>query len=335
MEEVTSAVSQMATLLVITAVGFLATKLGYLDEGVKDKITALLLNITLPCMIVASAGNLESGQLEDRVILIFCLGVFQFLLLLIVACLFNGVFRVSRDQRSLYCFMSVCTNTGFIGIPIADALYGSESVLLCSVFIMVMSVLLYSVGVSILISGQKYDSGQGKCDSEGASDAARASSVSSGIDVRKIVRAIFNPMTGGALLALVLVFAHLSLPPVIQHSCELIGSITAPLAMMMVGVIIAHTKIASVVTEWRLYPYIILRQLVAPAVLFLILRMIVSDPIVLGIFTVMFAMPVGTMTPMFCASYGRDALLPAKGTILSTLASFIVIPLLILFMLMV
>lgn len=335
MEEVASAVSQMATLLVITAVGFLATKLGYLDERVKDKITALLLNITLSCMIVASARNLESGQLEDRVILIFGLGVLQFFLLLIVACLFNGVFRVPRDQRSLYCIMSVCTNTGFIGIPIADALYGSESVLLCSVFIMVMSVLLYSIGVSILVSGQKYDGEQGKHNSGMASDAARGPSISSGIDAGKIVRAIFNPMTGGALLALVLVFAHLSLPPVIQHSCELIGSITAPLAMMMVGVIIAHTKLASVVTEWRMYPFIILRQFIAPAALFLVLRTVISDPIVLGIFTVMFAMPVGTMTSMFCASYGRDAVLPAKGTILSTLASFIVVPLLILFMLMV
>lgn len=335
MEEVASAVSQMATLLVITAVGFLATKLGYLDERVKDRITALLLNITLPCMIVASAGNLESGQLEDRVILIFGLGALQFFLLLIVACLFNGAFRVPRNQRSLYCFMSVCTNTGFIGIPIADALYGSESVLLCSVFIMVMSVLLYSVGVSILISGQKYDGEQGENNGGMASDAAQGLSISNGIDAGKIVRAIFNPMTGGALLALVLVFAHLSLPPVIQHSCELIGSITAPLAMMMVGVIIAHTELASVVTEWRMYPFIILRQLIAPAVLFLVLRTVISDPIVLGIFTVMFAMPVGTMTPMFCASYGRDAVLPAKGTILSTLASFIVVPLLILFMLMV
>lgn len=335
MEEVISAVSQMATLLVITAVGFLATKLGYLDKGVKDKITALLLNITLPCMIVASAGNLDSNQLEDRVILIFGLGALQFFLLLIVACLFNRVFRVSCDQRSLYCFMSVCTNTGFIGIPIADALYGSESVLLCSVFIMVMSVLLYSVGISILISGQKYDAGQGECDGEVSSDAARGPSMSSGIEVGKIVRVIVNPMTGGALLALVLVFAHLSLPVVIQQSCELIGSITAPLAMMMVGVIIAHTKLASVITEWRMYPFIVLRQLIAPAALFSVLRTVISDPIVLGIFTVMFAMPVGTMTSMFCASYGRDAALPAKGTILSTLASFVIIPMLIVFMLMV
>lgn len=60
MADISNAIFQMAILLIVTLVGYLAARLGYLDMYVKDKVTALLLNITLPCMILASAGNLDA-----------------------------------------------------------------------------------------------------------------------------------------------------------------------------------------------------------------------------------------------------------------------------------
>lgn len=60
MADISNAIFQMAILLIVTLVGYLEARLGYLDMYVKDKVTALLLNITLPCMILASAGNLDA-----------------------------------------------------------------------------------------------------------------------------------------------------------------------------------------------------------------------------------------------------------------------------------
>lgn len=308
MGDISSAVFQMAILLIVTAVGYLAAKLGYLDMRVKDKITALLLNFTLPCMIIASAGNLDAATLGTQVPISLVLGALAFFLWVLVAFLFNVVFRVPKEQRPLYYFMSVCSNTSFIGIPVADALYGESAALLCSVFIMATSTLMYSVGIALLLGG-------------GAANK------------KNVLRAVVSPLTIAALLAIALVFSGLRLPLILQDSMELIGSITPPVAMMLVGVIIANEKISRVVKEWRLYPYIIIRQLVASAAACFLLSIFVKDPVLLGIFTVMFAMPVGSMAPMFCASYGKDSVLPAKGTILSTIASFVIVPLLVAFML--
>ena len=153
MGDISSAVFQMGILLIVTAVGYLAAKLGYLDMRAKDKITALLLNITLPCMIIASAGNLDASTLGIQVPLSLALGALAFFLWVLVAFLFNVVFRVPKEQRPLYYFMSVCSNTSFIGIPVADALYGESAALLCSVFIMATSTLMYSVGIALLVGG--------------------------------------------------------------------------------------------------------------------------------------------------------------------------------------
>lgn len=315
MTDIANAVFQMAVLLIVTAVGYVAAKLGYLDMNVKDKITSLLLNITLPCMIIASAGNLDASTLGIQVPLSLLLGAVAFFLWVLVAFLFNVVFRVPKKQRPLYYFMSVCSNTSFIGIPVADALYGESAALLCSVFIMATSTLMYSVGIALLVGG-----GNGLSDQK-----------SSKSQVLVVIRAVISPLTVSALLAIVLVFSGFKMPLLIQEPMDLVGSITPPVAMMLVGVIIANEKVGNVLREWRLYPYILIRQLLASAAAYVVLSFFINDPVLLGIFTVMFAMPVGSMAPMFCASYGKDAVLPAKGTILSTIASFAIVPCLVAF----
>ncbi len=315
MTDITNAVFQMAVLLIVTAIGYVAAKLGYLDMNVKDKITSLLLNITLPCMIIASAGNLDASTLGIQVPLSLLLGAVAFFLWVLVAFLFNVVFRVPKQQRSLYYFMSVCSNTSFIGIPVADALYGESAALLCSVFIMATSTLMYSVGIALLVGG----------------DNGLFEQKSFKSQVLVIVRAVISPLTVSALLAIALVFSGFKMPSLIQESMDLVGSITPPVAMMLVGVIIANEKVSNVLREWRLYPYILIRQLLASAGAYVVMSFFIDDPVLLGIFTVMFAMPVGSMAPMFCASYGKDAVLPAKGTILSTIASFAIVPCLVAF----
>lgn len=109
---------------------------------------------------------------------------------------------------------------------------------------------------------------------------------------------------GIALLAIVLVFSGIKLPSILQDSTDLIGSLTLPLAMMLVGVIVANEIFSNAVCEWRLYPYIFIRQLFASALAYLVFKQLLTDPILLGIFAVMFAMSVGSKASMFCVNYG-------------------------------
>lgn len=69
------AFAQMLMLLIITAVGYACTRLGYLDFYTKDKLTKLLMNVALPCMIVASAAGVDAGQIGSQAALAFALGV--------------------------------------------------------------------------------------------------------------------------------------------------------------------------------------------------------------------------------------------------------------------
>ena len=321
MVDLSGAIQQMVMLFIVAIVGYIAAKLGYLDMDTKNKLTKLLLNITLPCMIVASVDGLSLEEAGALVPWAFGLSAAQFFLLLACGVVCCVILRVPANQRREYIFMCLCTNTGFIGIPVVAALYGTESVLFSSIFVMVISAFFYSIGLMVIAPA-----------SQDAGDAGEHGIVAA----LKAVpwKSIVNPSMVGCLIALALFFAQVELPDLVVDTLDMIGGITSPVALMLVGVIMANVDLKSVVGELRLYPFILIRQLVVPALLYFVLRALVPSELLVGVFTIMFAMPVGSMASLFVEMNDGDSELVAKGTILSTACSFAAIPALVAIMTM-
>ena len=306
MVDLTGAIGQMVKLLVVVVLGFAAAKLGYLDRGMSSRLTKLLLNITMPCMILASIDGLDASEAGAQVPLAFALAFLMFALLLATGLLCTTVLRVPATQVREYLFMSACPNTGFIGLTVLSALYGSESLLFGSIFTMVHSFLISTV--ALLIIAPEEEGG-----AKGHAPKIQWKTVAS-------------PLTVACVLSIALFFAQVELPGLAVETLDMVGGITSPLALMLVGVMMADVDFKSVLSEVRLYPYILIRQLIVPVALYALLSLAVDDTLLVGVFTIMFAMPVGTMVSLFVEQSGRDAELAAKGTILSTAASFAAIP---------
>ena len=78
--------------------------------------------------------------------------------------------------------------------------------------------------------------------------------------------------------------------------------------------------------EKRLYPYTIIKQLVIPTIFYFILKHIISDELILGVTIIISAMPVATITIMFCNQYEGNINLASKSIFITTLCSVITIP---------
>ena len=296
-----TAIAAMVMLLVTAAVGFLATRLGYLDKHVHSRLSKILLNITLPCMIVASVADLDPASSRHLVIDSFAYGFALYVGLFVLSCVCNVVLRVPRSQRGTYLFMGTLTNLAFIGIPVGTALFGSQAAFVAAIFILATNLVIYSLGALVCM---------------------RLSDVSGNIDVRAMLS---GPLVA-CIVALVLFLSHVQLPAFVSDTLGFIGGVTSPLAMMMVGYIIASSHARDVLGEWRIYVVSIARQLVVPLLMWVLLRDVVPDRMMFSMFVVMFAMPVGTIVPMVAPNYGLDDRLSAKGTIISTVLSFATIP---------
>lgn len=325
MENALGGLSQMAVLVIIAAVGYLAGKLGYIDTHTKNKLTQLLLNITLPCMIVASVHSLSANNAGAVIGPAFAMATAQFFLLFATGALLAIVLRAKREDRAVYTFMTICTNNGFIGLPLVAAVLGSESVIISSIYIMVSSFFNFSIGYMLLARN------------EARMNPASSSSTQTG-QGKTLTRlsipwkSMVNPCLVGSIIALALFFSEMQLPDILQDSLSLLGGTTGPVAMLVVGVIMAETSFADVVREVRLYPYIAIRQLVLPMVFFAGFTALGFSNLLAGVFALMFAMPVGSMAPTFVARFHGNAQLTAKATILTTIGAFITIPLIVVFM---
>lgn len=302
------AFTQMGVMLIICAVGFVGTKAMVLRREQVADITRLLINIGLPCMLLASVNDMENGVDIAQMGVAAVLSAVQFFLLMATAVICNVVMRTPKDQRMTYVFMSACTNVGFIGLPLISAIEGAQSVVFCGIFVALLGIFVYSIGFTLL--------------------APPASGARRSIPWRSML----NPAAIASVISIALVLLHFEFPPVLHQALSLMGATTAPLAMLSVGIIIAGASLTGVVSEWRLYPAIVVRQLVVPGLSYAALRALGVDPLVSAVYTLMFGMPVGAMAPAFAQLVGHSPELPAKGMIISTVLAFATVPGLVLLM---
>lgn len=322
MADFANTLGSMFSLIIVTMLGYVAARCGFLSADIRPKLSGLIFNITLPCTILASVGEVDASTGVEAITWSLVLAVALFFVMLAGSALANLVMRTPRGERSLYLWMGVLTNTGFIGFAVLESIFGGPSVFLGSIFIAISNVFLYSLGVAVLRSG-------------GARSENAESAVADGkrrrrtVDVRGMLRDMVNVPLVASLIAMVIFFARVPIPVPIMQAASMAGGVTSPLAMMLVGLSIADANLGAVLGQPRLWGFILIRFLAVPLAVYVLLAPVVPSALALGIFVVMLAMPTGSMAGPIAATYGQDGELPAQGTIVSTIASFAIVPALI------
>ncbi|MFP7696805.1 AEC family transporter [Trueperella sp. LYQ143] len=301
---------------IITAVGVIAGRIGILDRQTITRLIHLIVHITMPAMIIAAVAHVDPQLGRQRIPTAGCLAVLAFVIMLVFGYIFVCCARVRPSHRAIYVFMSLCTNVSFIGIPVSRALYGFDGVVLASVFVMVLSFFMYSLGFALLARAGMDVTPRG----------SRASRL-----FRSLRRAVNMPVLA-SLAAIGMLYCQISLPPIINDACDMLGTPTAPIAMMCVGAMMSRLSLRELLGELRLYPFIVLRFFVLPLACVILLKLYGLDVAVIHIFAMMCIMPVGSMAGPFVDRFGLDGKLAAKGTIVSTIFAFAGIPMTILAM---
>lgn len=140
---------------------------------------------------------------------------------------------------------------------------------------------------------------------------------------------LINPGIIFSIIAIIIYLTKWKMPQIIGETSNLIGSITTPLAMMLIGSSLADIPPKEVINDIRLYPYTIIKQIIMPILFWWVLKFIVVDKVVLGVLVVLVAMPVGSSTVMFCNQYEGNVDLASKSIFITTLASVFTIPILV------
>ena len=98
--------------------------------------------------------------------------------------------------------------------------------------------------------------------------------------------------------------------------------------MLVIGCVLAAYPLKTILGRWHMYVFCVVRLIVIPVLVWAILRLFVTDPLILGVMVVISAMPAATNTVLICSKYNGDESTAASGLFLSTTLSLITLPIL-------
>lgn len=291
--------AEMLVILFAIAAGYVANHLGYLGGETDQKLSKLILNITMPAMIVAAVITGEELPEISVILSILEVGVvfyvLEFALVLTVPRLLPG----TAGEKGVYRYTLAFPNVGFIGYPVAVALYGDGALFYAAILALPFNLLSYSLGPLMLAGAARFR-----------------------------WRQLLSPCIVASVLGLVLALTRLRPPAIVGEMLDFVGDITVPLSLLVVGSLLAHMSPGKVLRSPKLWVLSVLRLLVMPALLCLVLRGMHIEAMVLGIAVSQMGMPVAVNGTLLSMEYGGDTEAMAQVTFLTTLGAIITIPVL-------
>ena len=294
-------ISQMTSLFILILVGFGAAKLKMIDGRFSQQLSVFVINISSPCLIVSSVlGDISPDK--NLILPVLGIGCVTYAFFVAVAMLLSRLMSKDRDMQGIYGFMLTFGNVGFIGYPIVASIFGQYAIFYASLLNIPFTILAFSLGKKMIQGGQ------------GSLDLNWKVFVS-------------PAMIACYVSVLIVVFDIDWLPNLVVTPLTLLGNITVPAALLVIGTSMAQMDLRKIFSGKLVWGVSVLRLLVLPVVIFYLTRLMGFDDDILGINTVLAAMPVGTYGAMFCLQYGKDESVMVQGILISTLLSIISIPL--------
>ena len=358
---------QMIVMFLMMAVGYLCYRKQILTEEVSKKVSAIVVNVANPCMILSSA--LTDQQMQGKeLVQTLAIVVMMYAFLLVVAQLLPRILCIQKESRGAYAAMTVFANIGFMGFPVLAAMYGNGALLYGAVFQIPFNILIYTYGVAVLtrkpgacaktepdvkaevdvkaepdvkteqdVKAEPNGKTGERQDAQGITAAVNGMSenIENGSEQQgklqgtvEIVKKIFNIGVIACIAAMLLYFLQTPVPSFLQAFITNLGNLTAPLSMMIIGASLAQMPLKELFLDKKLLLFSLVKLLLLPAVWMIMVNRVAEQEILRGVCLVMMATPAGSMTAMLAQQYGGDYETASRGVALTTVLSVITMPLL-------
>ena len=308
MESFLHAVASVTIILLLTATGYFCAAMGWMSPQAKRFISKFTMSVAIPCMCVYGLTNnltheLLAGSLGFLLVpLLSTVGAF------LLSLLVGRLLKLPRKRLGVFMMMCSVSNAIFIGLPMCTELFGEACTPYVMLYYLVNTSFVQLVGLSLV----------------------RWAGDGGGFDRRMIKKFLTTPAVIGVLVSFVLVFTGIRLPSLVMSYCKYMNNLVTPLALLLTGYIIYEIGLKNLKLDRDLAIMLLFRFLLVPGVSFALCELFGVAGLGRSVLLVETAMPVVTQTVVAAADYGADEQFAAQGAALSTLACFVVIPVLML-----
>ena len=298
-------------LFLLLLAGFVARRLKIFDNTTTRGLNNIILKVTLPALtIVSMQMNYNTSLLVESAQLLF-ISISVYAASFFIALIIPFILKPHNGERGVFQFVTIFSNVAFMGFPVIKSVFGESALFYAAIYNLPFNFLTFTLGVILLLQ-----------------DKVFSSTSEPGNGYRISINQILNPGVVSVILGFALFVLNIRLPQIIKEPMELLGNITIPMSMFVIGAILAQNSIIKAFTNWRLYILTALRLLILPCILWLILRNFIDNKVFLGVIVLICGMPAAASTPILAQAYGGNYETAAQSVFLSTMLSIFTIPLL-------
>ena len=310
MQNLATVAAQVGVLFALMAVGAVCRRVRLVDEASVKGIVNVLLLVVTPSLIVDSFQRPFDPAMVHGFFWAFAIAAFAHVAVILFARLFSCGGDRSRPVLRL---AMVFSNAGFMGIPLEQAILGSEGVFYGIVYVVVFNFFMWSWGLYEMRGQVPLSNSRLQLSKE---------------RWRSLRPMIVNPGTVGLAIGLPLFFASVSLPAILKTPISLLAGLNTPLAMLVIGFYLAGADFRRVVRMPSAYLAAAVRLVVFPLALLALLYPLRSHfprEMMLALVTAASA-PVAAMVSMFASKFSRDVDLSVGLVSGTTLLSIFTMP---------
>jgi len=289
--------------------GYILVKGKLLKPEQSGVLSKLLMYLALPFMIFSGVVKNLTFNKESLLMLglVVVIGIVVVLGMFFVAV---PLVKMEKNEktRGMMRFCAVFANNGFLGIPLAVAVFGGDSPVFTVLIVLniINNVLMYTLG-AYLATGDKKN-----------------------ISVKK---AFLNPVLVAFVLGCVCnLLGVAKFIPEVKTFADHFSSIVTPISMTIIGMKLGAISFKTLFSSGKLYYVSLLKLVVFPVVITAIMLVLRAVPlhipvesIILGVF-IAFSMPTAGLSATFADEFGGDTENAVIFTLGTTVLSVLTIP---------
>lgn len=316
---VTIVLHQMIIIFILIGIGMVLYRSKMLSEETSKQISGIIINVTNPALLICSAfdDGPKVSLRELGIALVSYAAVF--VILIAVAFLIPYILGVPKKLHYAYQMLTIFGNVGFIGIPLASAVLGSESLIFVSIFNLLFNLLIYTFGMSTLQRAASLQVAEGASIPESTLTSGR-------------LQKFINAGTISAAATIIFYLGDFQVPVIVSSTLSYTGRATTLLSMLVLGVSVAQINPRDIFSHPRLYVFTLLRQILVPIGCVLLMRGLIDNKLILNTMLLMAAVPAANMPLMIAKQMDMDTDSISQGIILTTVLSLVTVPIACLFL---
>lgn len=206
----------MLLLYGLALLGLIARRIGILNEHANGVLTPFILYITLPALILYSLDISFSFTRVKEFMWLVSMSAYVLILSMLMANWMRKRSPLPIKQQSVYEGLIIFGNQGYIGYAVIFILFGEEGIAYLTIFNIFYLFLIWTYGVHLFHKSK---------------------------DVFINWKMIFlNPGVLSTCIGLLLFFLPFGWPAIVSNGLEMVGKMTIPLSMIIIGSLMADIK---------------------------------------------------------------------------------------------